>query len=145
MTMQKSSPPEPWKVRDKTPVQKKTLNPTWNHCMVFPVALDSAQAVVAPDKVLAIMYGSSSVSAFSPNLKFLHRYDWNQFSDPEFMGQIAFAISSVPETPVSQIFEVKQHSMKKPQDKSLGSLQLVMMRLLFWILLDQRGRLQILF
>ncbi len=47
------------------------------------------------------------------------------------MGQIAFAISSVPEIPVVQIFDVKQHSMKKAQDKSLGSLQLVMMRSAF--------------
>jgi hypothetical protein len=146
MAMQKTAPSEPWKARDKTPVQKKTLNPIWNHCMVFPVALDSAQAVVAPDKVLAIMYSFSTMSAFSSNLKsLLCRYDWNQFSDPEFMGQISFAISSVPETPVSQFFDVKQHSMKKPQDKSLGSLQLVMMRLLFWILLDQCGRLEMLF
>jgi len=47
------------------------------------------------------------------------------------MGQIAFAISSVPEIPVVQNFDVKQHSMKKAQDKSLGSLQLVMMRSAF--------------
>jgi hypothetical protein len=45
------------------------------------------------------------------------------------MGQIAFAISSVPETPIVQVFDVKQHSMKRVQDKSLGRLQLVMMRL----------------
>jgi hypothetical protein len=44
------------------------------------------------------------------------------------MGQIAFAISSVPEVPIIQLFDVKQHSMKKAQDKSLGTLQLIMMR-----------------
>ncbi len=44
------------------------------------------------------------------------------------MGQIAFAISSVPEVPIIQNFDVKQHSMKKAQDKSLGTLQLIMMR-----------------
>jgi hypothetical protein len=62
---------------------------------------------------------------------FLRRYDWNQYSDPEFMGQVAFAISSVPETPVTQVFDLKQHSMKKLQEKSLGSLQLIMMRFSF--------------
>jgi hypothetical protein len=44
------------------------------------------------------------------------------------MGQIAFAISSVPEIPITQVFDVKQHSMKKAQEKSLGTLQLIMMR-----------------
>ena len=45
------------------------------------------------------------------------------------MGQVAFAISSVPEVPVIQLFDIKQHSMKKAQEKSLGTLQLIMMRL----------------
>jgi hypothetical protein len=62
-------------------------------------------------------------------LYFCCSYDWNQFSDPEFMGQVAFAISSVPEVPVIQLFDIKQHSMKKAQEKSLGTLQLIMMRL----------------
>ena len=44
------------------------------------------------------------------------------------MGQVAFAISSVPEVPVIQVFDIKQHSMKKAQEKSLGTLQLIMMR-----------------
>ena len=44
------------------------------------------------------------------------------------MGQVAFAISSVPEVPVIQVFDIKQHSMKKVKDKPLGRLQLVMMR-----------------
>lgn len=110
MVQQKAAPAEPWKVADKTPVQKKTINPTWNHRMTFSIALDASQAVAAPDKVHAIIY------------------DYNQLSDPEFMGQIAFAISSVPEVPIIQLFDVKQHSMKKAQDKSLGTLQLIMMR-----------------
>ncbi len=98
--------------------------------MIFSIALDSAQAVAAPDKVLAIM--CCILTGFHNFLfNVVYSYDWNQFSDPEFMGQIAFAISSVPESPVVQNFDVKQHSMKKVQDKSLGSLQLVMMRSAF--------------
>jgi hypothetical protein len=53
--MQKATPAEPWKVSEKTPVQKKTINPTWNHRMTFSIALDSTQIVAAPDKVHAIM------------------------------------------------------------------------------------------
>jgi hypothetical protein len=79
------------------------------------------------------------------NIIFLRSYDWNQFSDPEFMGQVAFTISSVPETPVIQVFDVKQHSMKKPQDKSLGSLQLIMMRFYFCVLFRSLCSLEIFF
>ena len=60
MLMQKTTPSEPWKVPEKTPVRQKTLNPTWNHRMIFTIALDSSQAVVAPDKIIAIMYGSAA-------------------------------------------------------------------------------------
>jgi hypothetical protein len=60
MILQRTTPSEPWKVRDRTPVQKKTINPTWNHCMIFPIALDSSQSVVAPDKVHAVMCCSAS-------------------------------------------------------------------------------------
>ncbi len=60
MLIQKSIPSEPWNVPDKTAVRQKTLNPTWNHRMTFTTALDSAQSVMAPDKVIAIVYGNTS-------------------------------------------------------------------------------------
>ena len=60
ISTQKAAPAEPWKVSDKTPVQKKTLNPVWNYSMIFSIALDSAQAVAAPDKVHAIMCCTST-------------------------------------------------------------------------------------
>ena len=100
--MQKLTPSdEPWKVPDKTPVRPKTLNPTWNTRMMFTTALDSAQAVAAPDKVIAIVCGTAPfiVPILILSVVTLRSYDWNQLSDPEFMGQVVFAISSVPEVP----------------------------------------------
>jgi hypothetical protein len=64
--MQKAAPAEPWKVADKTPVQKKTINPTWNHRMTFSIALDASQAVAAPDKVHAIMFAAPRSVFFLP-------------------------------------------------------------------------------
>jgi quinol-cytochrome oxidoreductase complex cytochrome b subunit len=63
---QKTAPAEPWKVADKTPVQKKTINPTWNHRMTFSIALDASQTVASPDKVHAIMFVAPQFFIFLP-------------------------------------------------------------------------------